>query len=424
MFNATPGRLTTNQHHFIEASTPQSTTTSPLDTRPSNAGQIASEPASHVHHLSPNPSFPLPPVEPSSQLPSSPVTYSSVGGRFDDSAKKKATPRKPKKRLEEAFSGQTATPPQTASKGSRKLAPKLTETMQNESQNSQYGIDESPTQHHGLLQFPTSSADLFGYPTSAPATAPVFTNTKPFWDPDTSMTGMDFGLTTDIAGMSNTGSHRASNSFDWGRSNQMFQDTVNLPSSQPGPQTQSTPTQPPSKRQRPLAPKVSVPPTPEPPTTQASFDFFNTTPSWDEPFSAATIGGVDPGLLFSRNIATTMASEFEDVVLPAARPATSHIVREPYQHQMREAKEQEALRRARSSRESSSSRRFDRGAVSSPVKGSARPGLQRSVSDSRGRRTAGKLGASTIAIDNITHTFRSNYSAYRSIIPREALTTP
>lgn len=392
MFNATPGRLTTNQHHFVEASTPQLANTSPLDRRPSNAEHIASELASHVHHLSPNPSFPLPPVEPSDQLPSSPGTYSSIGGRFDDSAKKKVTPRKPKKRLEEAFSGQTATPPQSASKGSRKLAPKvIPETMQNDSQNSQYGIDESPTQHHNLLQFPTSTADLFGYPMSAPATAPVFTNTKPFWDPDTSMTGLSLDFSADTADMSNAGSHRVSNSFDWGRNNQMFQDTVNMPPSQPAPQTQQTPTQPAAKRQRPLAPKVSVPPTPEVPTTQASFDFFNTTPTWDEPFSATSVGGVDPGLLFSRNLATTMPSEFEDVVLPATRPATSHLVREPYQHQMREAKEQqEALRRARSSRESSSSRRFERGTVSSPIKGSARPGLQRSVSESRGKRT-GKI---------------------------------
>lgn len=425
MFNATPGRLTTNQHHFVEAATPHSTTTSPLDRRPSNAGHIASELASHVHHLSPNPSFPLPPVEPSNQLPSSPGIYSSVSGRFDDSAKKKVTPRKPKKHLEEAFSGQTATPPQTASKGSRKLAPKLTETMQNDSQNSQYGIDESPTHQHGLLQFPTSSADLFGYPMSAPATAPVFTNTKPFWDPDTSMSGIDFGLTADTSTMPHTGSHKVSNSFDWGRNNQMFQDTANMPSSQPASQTQpqTTPTQPPPKRQRPLAPKVSVPPTPELPTTQASsFDFFNTTPSWDEPFSSATIGGVDPGLLFSRNITTTMASKFEDVVLPATRPATSHLVREPYQHQMREAKEQqEALRHVRSSRESSSSRRFERGTVSSPVKGSARPGLQRSVSESRGRRTAGKFPAAITLQGSVNQYSRPDHTAYRSDVPSKTL---
>ena len=391
MFNATPGRLTTNQHHFVEASTPQLTNTSPLDRQPSNSEHTASELASHLHHLSPNPAFPLPPVEPSDQLTSSPDLYSSVRARFDDSAKKKVTPRKPRKRLEEAFSGQTATPPQSASKGSRRLAPKIIPgTMQNDLQNSQCGIDESPTQHHNLLHFPTSTADLFGYPLSAPATAPVYSNTKPFWDPDTSMAGMDFDLSGDSAAMSNTGSHGVSNSFDWGRDNQMFQETVNLPSSQPTPQPPQTitPTQSATKRQRPLAPKVSVPPAPELSTTQASFDFFNTIPRWDEPFSANSIGAVDPGLLFSRSVTTTMPSEFEDVVLPAARPATSHVVREPYQHQVREAKEQqEALRRARSNRESISGRRRERGPVSSPIKGSARPSLQRSVSDSRGKRT-------------------------------------
>ena len=391
VFNATPGRLTTNQHHFVEASTPHLANTSPLERLPSNAEHIASELASHVHHLSPNPAFTLPPVEPSDQLPSSPDPYSSIGGRVHDSARKKLTPRKSKKRLEEAHSGQTVTPPQSASKGSRKLAPKITPgTMQNDSQNSQYGIDESPTQHHSLMQFPTSNADLFGYPMSAPATTPAFANTKPFWDPDTSMAGMDLDFSADSAAMSNPGSHRVSNSFDWERNNQMFQDAVNMPASQiaPQPQQTTTPTQLAAKRQRPLAPKVSVPSLPELPTNRASLDFFNTTPRWDEPFSAVSTGGVDPGLLFCRNLQTTMPSEFEDVVLPAPRPATSHVVREPYQHQMREAKEQqEALRRARSSRESSSSRRFERGTASSPVKGSARPGLHRSVSDSRGKRT-------------------------------------
>ncbi|KAG0652177.1 hypothetical protein D0Z07_1327 [Hyphodiscus hymeniophilus] len=385
VFNSTPGRLTSNQHHFVEASTPRLRNISPLDTRPSNVEHIASELASHVHHLSPNPAFPLPPVEQSDQLPSSPDPYSSVRGRLDDSAKKRVTPRKPKKRLEEAFSGQTATPPQSASKGSRRLAPKVTTgTMQNDYQNSQYGIDESPTHHHNILQFSTSATDLFGYPMSAPASAPVFTNTKPFWDPDASM-AMDLDFGADTASMPTAGSHRVSNSFDWGRSNQIFQDTVNMPSNHPTPQTH--PTQPVGKRQRPLAPKLSAPATPEIPTTQASFDFYNTNPTWQEPFSATSIGGVDPVLLFSRNITATMPSEFEDVVLPGTRPSTSHAIREPYQHQTREAKEQhDALRRVRSSRESSSSRRFERGTVSSPVKGSARPGLQRSASDSRGRR--------------------------------------
>jgi len=260
--------------------------------------------------------------------------------------------------------------------------------MQNDSQDSHYGITGTPTQNLEFSAFPVTSADLFGYPMSAPATAPVFTGTKPFWDPDTSMSGMDLDFTTDAAGMFNAGSHRISNSFDWGRSNQMFQDNVNMP------QTQESPVQQPIKRQRPLAPKApqssSALPTSLPP-----FEFNNnhssSAPISDDPFG----GSVDPGLLFSRNNSVSMPSGFEDVTLPAARPATSHIVREPYQHQLRESRrDQEELRRARNTRESSAGRRFDRGTVSSPVKGSARPGLQRSVSDNRGKNPQGKLSAS------------------------------
>ena len=297
------------------------------------------------------------------------------------------TPRKPKKRLEEAFSGQTATPPASASKGSRKLAPKiLTETMQNDSQDGQYGATGTPIQNPNLMAFPSTSPDFFSYPMSAPATAAVFSNTKPFWDPDASMSGMDLEFTTEDAGMFSTGSHRISSSFDWGRSNQMFQDSVNLPQNQNEPQVSA-------KRQRPLAPKAPVP-TPLP-TSLAPFD-FNNPPVSDDPFSVATLGGaVDPGLLFSRNNSISMPSGFEDVVLPAARPASSHIIREPYQHQMRESmRDREDLRRSRSTRENSKGRQFERGTVSSPVKGSARPGLQRSISDSRGKRSHGKLLAS------------------------------
>jgi hypothetical protein len=377
--------LTSSQHNFIEASTPRPSTASTQNRRLSATGDIAAELASHVHHFSPNPGLPLPPVDPSNQLPSSPGPYSTTHNRFDDSATKKITPRKPKKRLEEAFSGQTATPPASATKGSRKLAPKLaTDKMQNDSQDGHYGNSQTPTQHPNIMPFPSSSAEFF-YPMSAPATAPVFTDTKPFWDPDASMSGMNLDFATDID-IFNTSSHRISNSFDWGRNNQMFQETVNArqPSSQAEQQTIT------SKRQRPLAPKL--------PTTTAQlaaslppFDFNNAAVS-DDPFSVATLGGgVDPGLLLSQNNSVSMSSAFDDVALPPARPVTSHLELKPYQHQLRESqRDQEELRRSRSSRENSKARRLERATASSPIKASARPGLQRSISDSRSKRPQGK----------------------------------
>jgi hypothetical protein len=206
------------------------------------------------------------------------------------------------------------------------------------------------------------------------------------------MAGMDMDFTTEDTGMFNTTSHRVSNSFDWGRNNQMFQDTVNLPAPQPqqkpaaptGTTTTST-----GKRQRPLAPKVTVP-EPQLPTSLPPFE-FNTSSASEDPFSAAALdGAVDPGLLFSRHNSLSMPSGFEDVTLPPTRPVTSHVPLEPYSHQLREAsRDREELLRSRGSRDGSRSRRYERGTVSSPVRGSARPGLQRSVSDTRGKRSQG-----------------------------------
>lgn len=387
VFHSTPGRLTSQHTTFVDVSTPGRLTGTPLGRPLSSAGDITDDIATHVHHLSPNPN--APPVDPSSQLPAS--IYSTAQSRFDDSSRKKVTPRKPRKRLEEAFSGQTATPPATASKGSRKLAPKLqTNNMQNDSQEGHYGSSQTPTHQANLMAFPSTSAEFF-YPMSAPATAPVFTNTKPYWDTDTSMGGMgsmDLDFTTDDSGMFNTSSHRVSNSFDWGRSNQMFQDTVNMPPRQPQQKTASAASN--SKRQRPLAPKISVP-EPQQPTSLPPFE-FNTSTASEDPFSAVTLdGAVDPGLLFSRHNSISMPSEFEDVSLPPTRPVTSHVPLEPYSHQLREAsRDREELLRSRGSRDPSKGRRYDRGTVSSPVRGSARPGLQRSVSDTRGKISQGK----------------------------------
>jgi hypothetical protein len=310
--------------------------------------------------------------DPSNEQPSS----VSASRRFDDTTKQKVTPRKPRKRLEEAFSGQTATPPQSSSKGSRRLAPKIsTEAMQNDSHGGHYGTSGTPTQHPELLPFPATSADLFGYPMSAPATAPIFDSTGAFLDPDTSMSGMEFDFMTDDSGIFNTGSHRISSSLDWGRDNQLFQDTVNAPSNQ----SSKTPT----KRQRPLAPKAPVSETAAP-APLAPFNFNKNDgeiSASGDPFSSAGSGAVDPGLLYGGHNSASS---------PTARPTTSHVAQQPYEHQLRESRrDQEELRRSRSTRESSTGHRVDRGTMSSPIKVHGRPPLLRSVSDMRGRKGQG-----------------------------------
>ena len=318
------------------------------------------------------------------------MPYPTTNGRLDDSSKK-VTPRKPRKRLEEAFSGQTATPPHSATKGSRKLAPKiLTGTMQNDSHESQYGISSTQTHHPDMLSFPSASADMFGYPLSAPATAPAFTNTKPFWDPDTSMSGMDLDYSAEDASMFHSGSHRISNSFDWGRNNQMFQEGVPLSANQSN--------RPPAKRQRPLAPKEPMVKTTELSTSLPPFDFNSCsnvdTSASNDLFSIAPSAGVDPGLLFSRHNSVSVSSALEDISTPATLPATSHVARGPYEHQLRESRrDQEELLRSRSSRGNLAGHHLDRGTASSPTTDHTRPGLQRNFNENHGRQSQGeKLG--------------------------------
>lgn len=234
------------------------------------------------------------------------------------------------------------------------------------------------------MQFPSSSVDFFGYPMSAPVSAPVFTNTKPFWEPDTGMSGMELDFSVDNTDLFSASSHRLSTSIDWGRSNNTYQETTNLPPTQ----GDSLPL----KRQRPLTSKASVSSV-VPPASLTPFN-FSSAPVSDDPFAVAAVEDVvDPGLLFTRHTSSAsesnLVSAFEDIIVSPNRPVTSHIPRQPYQHQLRELRlDQEELRRSRSTREGNSGLlRLDRGAVSSPVKSSARPGLHRSMSDNRGKRT-------------------------------------
>jgi hypothetical protein len=259
--------------------------------------------------------------------------------------------------------------------------------MQSDSQDGHYGSSQTPTQQSTMMSFTESSGDFFSYPMSAPATAPTFTSAKPFWDPDASM---DIDFAVDEGGIFNGGSHKIGNSFDWGRSHQMFQEAANLP---PPAQKHTTQSQT-AKRQRPLAPKLPVTIS-ETPTSIAPFNFNET--AIEDPFSVANMGGgVDPGLLFSRPSSQSTNTVPDDGLLPPVRPATSYTELKPYQHQLRESRrDQEELRRSRSSRENSRTRRTDRGTVSSPIRNS-RAGLQRSVSDSRGRRVQGN----TLTIDS------------------------
>ncbi|KAG9244869.1 hypothetical protein BJ878DRAFT_48284 [Calycina marina] len=376
VFHATPGRLVGDENSFLDTTTAHQLDTTGHDTF---GADISAEFASSTHHLSPNIRANLDNSDQPSQF--GPSTIASAFSRFDDSVKNKVTPRRPRKRLEESFSGQTATPPQSATKGSRKLAPKISvsTTMQNKDHdNGLYGMSATPTHNSGFSAFPSTSTDLYDFPMSAPATAPVFSDSKPFWDPDASLNAMDLDFGAHELSMFNTG-HRISNSLGWGRSNQMIQE-VNIPAPAPTPSAPST--RQPAKRQRTLAPKAAVPAQVQ--KSLPPLQYNSTTATASDPFN----GLIDPGLVYSRSNSINVPTEHDDVSLPAPRPATSRLVRKPYQHQQRESRrDQEEICRSRSTRERSSGTNFRRETVSSPVKGSARPGLSRSMSDGKLKRS-------------------------------------
>lgn len=377
VFNSTPGRLTGNHPSFADFGTPRPLTSPTFDRRLSSTDKIAAELATHVHHLSPNPNLPLPPVDPSNQLPSSPGVH--ILGPNPHK-----TPRKPARKLEDPFSGQTATPPASQSKGTKKLAPKLSSnTMQNEHQDGQFGISQTPTHAPYMMDYPTTSGEFFNYPMSAPASAPLFTDAKPFWDQDQSMGGMEMDFSTDNGNIFNTSGHRVSNSFDWGRSNQIFQQEVNNPAPEsymPRPGLHP-------KRARPLAPKVDLSDLLKNTPALPEFQFHDPSQPRPQPVKQPE-SAVDPANLWSRPT-TSMAPPSDAASISPTRPSSSNAQLQPYSQQVRESLRDQQEYQEHQAERLRERRRSDRAVLSSPVRGSARPGLHRSMSENRGRKSQG-----------------------------------
>jgi hypothetical protein len=228
--------------------------------------------------------------------------------------------------------------------------------MQNDSHDGQYGTSGAHD-NDDILPFPSTSTDIFGHPMFAPATGAICDCSRAFLG----LGGVDFDILT--ADIFSPGSQRISSSLDWGRDSQLFQDAVNASSN---PRSTNR-----TKRQR---------------RPRTAFNFKSSKNDGEisgsgEPFSTTISGAVDPGLLFSER--NTNSS-------PRGRPAASHVAQQPYEHQLRESRrDQEELRRSRSTCESSTGRHVDRGAISSPMKGNGRPSLLWRVGDIRGRKGQG-----------------------------------
>ncbi|RAL59306.1 hypothetical protein DID88_006911 [Monilinia fructigena] len=319
MFNATPGRLVNGQRPFVDTSTVQALSSLTQNGQFHVEGDMMTDLGMHMHQLSPSSALAIAPATSSTnQVPSALAPKSASRARFSDISK---TPQKSKKILDGSFSAQTATPPHSAGKGSRKLAPKIS-TVPNNSQVQSDGFESSNTNDHHAQIMAQSSAfvDPFGYPMSAPASAPFFDSHKAIWD--TSMDGMELDFSTDSAGIFHQG-HRPSSSMDWGRSNQMFQESMNLsPQKSSEPKGESEP----RKRHRPIASKSSLPTTSALPTSLPLLAFSSATTTSNSIAMESFSGVVDPGLVYSRTRRGNVSQgEFEDVMLPAPRAATSPI---------------------------------------------------------------------------------------------------
>ena len=239
-------------------------------------------------------------------------------------------------------------------------------------------------QQQSMAGFVTSPTDMFGYPLSAPATT-SFTDSRPFWD--TEMGGMDIDFSTAGADVFQASGHRPTNSLDWGKQNQMFQETGVVPQQQ----NQDSRAPPPAKRERVLAPK---PPMASLDTATPDMAMFNAsfpTPVEDSFVMMNQGNGGDPGLLFTRPPSSDAdAAMYDPLSQPALMPSFPQP--EPLKSPAKQAMKGE-LRRSASAKDNLAGRKINRASASSPVKGLGRPGLSRSVSETRGRKAVGRASA-------------------------------
>jgi hypothetical protein len=404
VFNSTPGNLRGSQGRFVDFAPLTPFSLSAGTKRPLSAGRIAAEIATHATHFSSPPGVPLPPVEPSKRLQSSPGTSSTPFRQIHPKDPESPSQERSQKKARKDSSlqagqhpGQTGTPPPTIRAGKRKLAPKLTPKMQNEQSFPQPDFTVTPQQPGMADMFCTTPTDMFGFPLAAPASAPVY-NTRSFWD-DAGMMEMNIDFAAANPELFQTPTRaggRPMGSMDWGQASQMFQD-VTVPEALPSTQPQINHV---SKRERPLAPKIMMPP----PSTSAPDAMFETTfaAPMEDPFGpAGRADGINPGIVFGHQQSATMdvaaftrAEQQPSSSAPAA-PRTKKtgaaqvptLSAPPVRGDMRRSVSVKEL----------APKQVDRGHGGSSSKPSARPGLSRSVSESRGKRPPGRPALSSIA---------------------------
>ncbi|KAK0389183.1 hypothetical protein NLU13_2758 [Sarocladium strictum] len=367
VFNATPGNLRGSNGPFVDfvAVTPVSVSTA--HKRLLSVESVAAEIASHATQFSPDPNVPLPPLDPSCRIPSTPrsallLNESPTTQQHPLFSPKIRSSKKVRRgTLTSEPPTQTATPPPSTHKGARKLAPK---TNMNDEQTYGQPDFSNMAQQHDMTAFMGSATDMFGYPMSAPVTGPAS-----FWDPAAMGMDLDFSVTDANMFQAPTAPshHRGIGSFDWSNDPQLFQE----PSAPPALQaTQNKPQS--ARRERALAPKPIVTGRlPEP--TMVRVDNFD---GMQDPFGITHMGdGVNPGLLLSRPQTSAMDLSFNGTDSSALDPTNGAG-----------PSRSNTGRRNANTKDARGGKLPDRAIASSPIKPSFRPGLTRSLSENRGKR--------------------------------------
>lgn len=322
--------------------------------RPVSGKELEAEISSHVHHLSPNPSLSLPPVEPSRQLSSSPNPSSAKRNCLDATDRVTTTPKPglaPDTDSAMRSAGSMQTPPPTSTSASRRRAQqahvaKLVKesavtgarrmsspgfAAANNVETSAGMVGASPQQFSGLHFSP----DVFGFPMSGPATAPIYPQQKLFWDPEqnTDAMSVDFAaFPTDGFGASQqTGldpfistQQRIQMSHVSGPSYNAFSPSISNALNQTGP-TSFTMTMAPSP--------------------QAQQTFQTPSAAARKPIDRASFSGqaVNPSLLFSS------PSRQLDISQAAAssQDGPDGDTLQPYAHQIQESRREREMRSGR-----------------------------------------------------------------------------
>lgn len=238
------------------------------------------------------------------------------------------------------------------------------------------------SQPHDMNDLLGDVGDMFGYPISAPVTAP-----ESFWDTSNMALSMDIDFSNPGASLfqypttpshrpsgSFASSHRPSGSFDWNSEVPLFE----APQARPTSSNQEN-IRPPHRRQRALAPKPPASQQMRGTATSTSMAPTVQPPIFTFPLTGA-LGEVDPGVLFSRphTSATNVNYSLNDLETPfAAEPVIGPS--------------SGSLRRSASAKGTRNGKMAEPAPVSSPKKPSpARPGLGRSFSENKGRKTLGQ----------------------------------